>query len=202
MDKLCLKIGISGLSPSLSITGCLDARSSLSQVSAVRRSTSEEIKWSKKKSMFLRSSLRSLRLRESGNNRYNALDLDDVVLVENKEGKDGGCVMEPEGQNGNWVFKILHAKSMWTRERANDQRNGEDDDDNEEECEACRVNDDDEADFEFDRDSFSRMLRKVSLEEARFYAQMSYIGNLAYCIPEIKVTPSFIIYFYFSSICS
>lgn len=108
------------------------------------------------------------------------------------------------GQKGNWVLKILHVTSLWKDREEMEQEQGqglekqmdaavngqpndnrEDLDEDEEECEACKINDDDE--IEFDGDSFSRLLRKVSLAEAKLYAQMSYLGTLAYCIPKIKV---------------
>ena len=214
MDSLCLKTGISGIAPSISISGSLDARANPSQVSAVGRNTAEK---SARKSVFSRFSfkypLKSLWPGGSGNNRYNGLALDDAVLVESSEGgkavqEDGGnLTMDPEGQNGSWVFKILQVKSVWRGEQgkadnsedsgneakvsANDQSNvsnGDDEECVEEVCDACGVEDDDEEEeVQFDRDSFSRMLRRVSLREAKLYAKMSYLGNLAYAIPKIQV---------------
>lgn len=111
-----------------------------------------------------------------------------------------------DGQKGNWVSKIMHVTSLWKEREEMEQEQGQelekqmgaavngqpndkhedvDVDEDEEECEACKINDGDE--IEFDRDSFSRLLRKVSLAEAKLYAQMSYLGTLAYCIPKIKV---------------
>lgn len=211
MDTLYFKSGISGIPPSISINGSLDARTNPSQVSAVGRSSTEK---SSQKSVFSRFSfkypLRSLWPGGSGNSRYNGLPIDDAVSVEDGEGKavqedSESETMGPEGQNGNWILKILHVKSIWKGEQgngayggvdqdvgieeegvANDQRNGSDYD-NEEVCDACNIDDDDDKEVQFDRDSFSRMLRRVSIAEARLYAQMSYLGNLAYSIPKIKV---------------
>ncbi|KAI4301483.1 hypothetical protein L6164_034759 [Bauhinia variegata] len=215
MDALCLKSGICGIAPAISISGCSDVRSNPSQVSTVGRSNAEK---SPQKSVFSRFSfsypLKSLWPGGNGNNRYNGLAIDDSVLVENHhEGKgaqeDGESeTLSTEDQNENWVFKILHVKSIWTGEKgkvvhggvgnelgseekgvANDKRHRSDGDEEEieeEECDACRVPDDDEEEIKFDRDSFSRMLRRVSLAEVKLYAQMSYLGNLAYCIPKIK----------------
>jgi hypothetical protein len=39
----------------------------------------------------------------------------------------------------------------------------------------------------FDRASFSRLLRKASLREAKEYSMMSYLCNIAYMIPRIQV---------------
>jgi hypothetical protein len=84
-------------------------------------------------------------------------------------------------------------------ETSNDQNNGDDD----EVCDTCAVNNDDdeklnEDEFEIDRDSFSKMLRRVSLGEARLYAQMSHLGSLAYSIPNIKVLTFLRSFFSFS----
>lgn len=151
----------------------------------------------------------------SNSKRYKRIGLEDAVLAENEEkgvveaGSDKGTTMGTsytDVQNGNWVLKILHVSSLWRdREEMKQSQelekeeevmvngqvnNNHDDDDEEEECEVCRIDDDDDDDegaLEFDRDSFSRLLRRVSLTEAKLYAQMSYLGNLAYCIPKIKV---------------
>lgn len=156
--------------------------------------------------------------------------LDDAVLVEREsrqlgeEEEEGslGNVDEFEGQNGNWVLKILHVRSLWSSEKQGKQggvldveerecqgQNGNftyspssssssncddhdcDDDEDEGCCEGCSVCDDGDEDekgkkIKFDRDSFSRLLKKVPLTEAKLYSQMSYLGNLAYSIPSIK----------------
>lgn len=129
-------------------------------------------------------------------------------------GESGAAAME--GQKDSWVLKILHVRSLWGKDQkmggglgaesgheekdggvplddprkvSNSNGEGDDDEDeDDEECAGCRVEDDDEKqEAEFDRDSFSRLLRRVSLAEARLYSQMSYLGNLAYCIPKIQV---------------
>ncbi|GAB2298368.1 hypothetical protein Dimus_032434 [Dionaea muscipula] len=159
--------------------------------------------------------------------------LDDAVLVEGKErqveggfsGGNGdvgrGDFGDSEvGQNGNWVLKILHVRSMW----ASEQRKGEGseggddggremegrdkeendelgdqgiesssssscDDQEEGGCRVCECEEDDgddENNVVFDRESFSKLLKKVSLAEVKLYAQLSYLGYLAYSIPSIK----------------
>ncbi|KAG6593229.1 Phospholipase A1 PLIP2, chloroplastic, partial [Cucurbita argyrosperma subsp. sororia] len=141
---------------------------------------------------------------EAGNPRRGGLALDDAVLVESEN--DRRVVLEEESENvatgsewrdGNWVMKILRVRSLWREEKK--QGNAEemvenemDEDrasacDGEEGCDTCRiVEEEDEEQVEFDEHSFSRLLRRVSLAEARLYAQMSYLGNLAYSISEIK----------------
>ncbi|GAB4830558.1 hypothetical protein Ancab_020323 [Ancistrocladus abbreviatus] len=123
---------------------------------------------------------------------------------------------ESERKSGSWVFKILHVKPRWSERGKNYEGGGGGggDDDGEElerenertgelgdqksesssnycSCEeeeygACRACDDDDNVSAFDRDTFSKLLKKVSLAEAELYAQMSYLGNLAYSIPSIK----------------
>lgn len=203
MDSLCLKTsGIHGaLGTSISVIGGLEARTTPSQVSAVGRSVGE-----KKTAPFSR--LRSLWLNNKGagggggpggSSRYNGLAVEDAVLAEN-EAKVG--VEEEREGSENWVLKILQVRSLWRERSAGIVEEGKEekggdvgidqrfvgDGGGEEECEVCRVDDDGEEEkVEFDRDSFSRLLRRVSLAEARLYAQMSYLGNLAYSISNIKV---------------
>ncbi|WJZ90443.1 hypothetical protein VitviT2T_009586 [Vitis vinifera] len=195
MDSLCLP-GIHGISPSISV----DVRANPTQVSAVGRSTVAQKTTSS--GFSFKYSLKSL---WPGGKGYYAIGIDDAVLVDNGE-KGGDAVEEgvsgsaaSEGRSESWVMKILHVRSRWREQEASvevDQKSEcdddhEDDGDDEEEeekcCDGCRVDDEEEKkEVQFDRDSFSRLLRRVSLPEAKLYAQMSYLGNLAYTIPRIK----------------
>lgn len=95
----------------------------------------------------------------SGNrNRHDALAVDDAVSVE----------------------ETSEEQIQRVRNRLEDEFVQED----EQGCDACTVDDDE---IEFDKSSFSKLLRRVSLTEARLYCQMSYLGSLAYSIQEIKV---------------
>ncbi|CAL5208851.1 unnamed protein product [Lathyrus oleraceus] len=199
METMCLKTGIV---PSISIAGSLDTRASPSQVSAVGRSAVEK---PLRNSLFSRFSFRypleslwpGQRSSRNGNRTFSGLSLDDAVMAENgetesvkDEGEDGS-VNGGEGRRENWVLKILHVKSVWKGERGNEREGTENDENNgggDEACDSCAVENDDgeKEDFEFDRGSFSKMLRRVSLAEARLYAQMSHLGSLAYSIPNIK----------------
>ncbi|KAI3693802.1 hypothetical protein L1987_76754 [Smallanthus sonchifolius] len=101
-------------------------------------------------------------------NRHDALAVDDAVSVDRKE----ETKEEREVKN-----------------RLEDEFNQKDEVSfDEQECDACRVDDDDDdgAQIEFDKTSFSKLLRRVSLAEARLYSQMSYLGSLAYYINQIK----------------
>ncbi|KAI5424939.1 variant 5, partial [Lathyrus oleraceus] len=100
---------------------------------------------------------------------------DDAVTAENVVVAE----TEGEGENANGTFKVFELNSVWRGEQ-------ESDDNDEEECDICSV-DEDEEEVWFDRESFSRMLRRVTLVEARMYAHMCHLGNLAYSIPNIKV---------------
>ncbi|WVZ71782.1 hypothetical protein U9M48_020323 [Paspalum notatum var. saurae] len=109
---------------------------------------------------------------------------------------------ERRGQ-GNWVLQMLRVQPRW-EEAADAEATGggqeppeEDEDDVsggvEGECASCGGGGDGEGcavgyvDGEvFDRDSFSQLLRKVSLREAKEYSMMSYLCNIAYMIPKIQ----------------
>lgn len=126
----------------------------------------------------------------NGNGNGNGMALHDAVPLEVEEARE----------SGNWVLKILHVRSLWGGgggggggdEQAeqpppvdqpaaiNDTRTCDCDCDD-----GCPIEQD--QDLHFDKHSFSRFLRKVSLAEARLYAQMSYLGSLAYSIPKIQV---------------
>ncbi|KAL1543982.1 phospholipase A1 PLIP2, chloroplastic-like isoform X1 [Salvia divinorum] len=130
-----------------------------------------------------------------GKNRCKpAISLDDTALVDER---DGIRESEEEGRNGNrnWVFKILHVRSLWKEEEKHGdlveelgvklEEDGKNCGGENEGCDVCCYDDDEEKE-EFDRESFSKLLRKVPLAEARFYSQMSYLGSLAYSISQIK----------------
>jgi hypothetical protein len=206
METMCLKTGIV---PSISIGGSLETRATPTTVSAVARSAGDKQQPSAK-SLFSRFSFRypleSLWSRGSGNRTFSGLSLDDAVLADN-------AVDGEDGQRENWVLKILHVKSVWKGERGNqkeEETSNDQNNDDDEVCDTCAVNNNDDDDeklnedeFEIDRDSFSKMLRRVSLGEARLYAQMSHLGSLAYSIPNIKVLTflrsffSFSLFFFF-----
>ncbi|XP_073269785.1 phospholipase A1 PLIP2, chloroplastic-like, partial [Primulina huaijiensis] len=124
--------------------------------------------------------------------------VDDAVSVDKNEEIDE---VGTEEQDENWVFKILRVKSLFREEdKYGDlvddiRRKMEKDDESQDEfkencgeetegCDVCAVDDDEK--IEFDRESFSKLLRKVPLAEARLYAKMYYLGSLAYSIPQIK----------------
>ncbi|CAH8319444.1 unnamed protein product [Eruca vesicaria subsp. sativa] len=107
--------------------------------------------------------------------------------------KDDAVSLEREEGKGNWVLRILEVGSIWKGKR---QRSGGGDGGDEEgqaklceECDFCRIGDDEEEEEEemvFDREEFSKMLMKIPLDDAQMFAKLSYLGNLAYSIPNIK----------------
>ncbi|KAF5726360.1 hypothetical protein HS088_TW22G00037 [Tripterygium wilfordii] len=209
MDGLCLKTGIHGMASTIPVGGTIDLRTNATQISAVGRSTADKstvaapTQKSESSRFSFRYPLRSLWPGGGGGGgkRYNGIALGDAVLVEEKESRRA---VEKSGEDGNWVLKILHVRSLWkvkeqgevgvrdlVEEMKKEGGGGGDhvEEEEEEECDVCRVDDGDDGDnkeVEFDRDSFSRLLRRVSLAEAKLYAQMSYLGNLAYSISKIK----------------
>ncbi|PIN07541.1 hypothetical protein CDL12_19894 [Handroanthus impetiginosus] len=124
-------------------------------------------------------------------NRYEpaTASVNETVVVEEKE-----KYTQREAQNGNWVSKIMLVKSLWKNGAKDDDlveeggvKMEEDLNNGAEEDDGCAVDDDDnEEKIEFNRESFSKLLQKVPLKEAKLYAQMSYLGCLAYSISQIK----------------
>ncbi|KAE8693717.1 hypothetical protein F3Y22_tig00110794pilonHSYRG00130 [Hibiscus syriacus] len=143
MDGICLKPGIHGMVPAISLTGPLECRAHTTQVSAVSRSSVDHRSASTSSSVppqntaFSRFSfrypLRSLWPGGGGGNskKYNGMAIDDAVLVENNHGEarkvpeeevNGGATVD--GRNENWVLKILHVKSLWKEsEEEEEERN-------------------------------------------------------------------------------
>ncbi|KAL0732190.1 hypothetical protein Bca4012_008399 [Brassica carinata] len=131
--------------------------------------------------------------------RRNGLALDDAVLVNSGDSRTPIAEeTETERRNGSWVLKILDVQSLWRDGEAVAEEDDDDDEEDEEEeereqnddvspeddggCDVCY----EENKFKLDRDSFSKLLKRVSLHESKLYAQMSYLGNLAYSISKIK----------------
>lgn len=162
-----------------------------------------------------------------GKNSYDAaLAVEDAVLVDDKEETADSPPDNQQGsQNGNRIFDIFSVRSLWQQQ---EQQQEEEQGDiriggavleqgdrvlNEnveqdrhpssgggEDCEVCTVNySDDDEKVVFDKDSFSKLLRRVSFAEARLYAQMSDLGNLAYSVPQIKVV-SFLFYIFWIAV--
>ena len=107
-------------------------------------------------------------------------------------------IEEEEQEKENWVMKILRVRSVLPAEDRKPRRriSGERWEDGDEMldegdrcvgCDACFVDDDEEEDVKFDRESFSRLLRKVPLHQIRLFWKLSDLGSLAYVIGKLKV---------------
>ncbi|KAI7731588.1 hypothetical protein M8C21_015190 [Ambrosia artemisiifolia] len=214
MDGICLKTGFIGIKTP--ITAVNDLRKNPSQITtttAVNRMpttataiSSDQTSMSAPRTAAKSSWGFSFKFPQvsffiNNRNRQDAFAVDDAVSVDENEENQEMEEEENEGKNKdeNWVLKILHVRSMWSQSKDNDTNNnntiGEEnqDFDEEQECDACRVDDnddnnnnDDDEQILFDRSSFSKLLRRVSLGETRLYSQMCYLGSLAYSIPQIK----------------
>ncbi|KAG8045558.1 hypothetical protein GUJ93_ZPchr0008g14190 [Zizania palustris] len=125
---------------------------------------------------------------------------------------EGEAEADEERKQGNWVWVLQHmlwVQPQWVEAAGAEaagavsgdggqeavSSEGRVDDEGCVSCggggeeEGCCVlgEDDDEIDGQvFDRDTFSKLLRKVSLGEAKEYSKMSYLCNIAYMIPKMK----------------
>ncbi|XP_047055324.1 phospholipase A1 PLIP2, chloroplastic-like [Lolium rigidum] len=107
-------------------------------------------------------------------------------------------------KQGNWVLQMLRVQPRWV-DAADAEAGGgggrgrQEDEDPDvvggERCascggggeeEGCPVGTDQYDGEVFDRASFSRLLRKVSIDDAKEYSRMSYLCNIAYMIPKIQ----------------
>jgi hypothetical protein len=126
-------------------------------------------------------------------------------------GEEAGTRPDAEDRRqGNWVLQMLRVQPRWVdaadAEAAGGGGGGGRRQDDEEpavvggercascggggEEEGCAVGTDEFDGEVFDRASFSRLLRKVSIEDAKEYSRMSYLCNIAYMIPKIQVRSS------------
>ncbi|KAF7036148.1 hypothetical protein CFC21_046894 [Triticum aestivum] len=121
-------------------------------------------------------------------------------------GEEAGTRPNAEDRRqGNWVLQMLRVQPRWADQADAEAagggrgRGGQEDEapdvSGAERCASCDGGDDeegcavgaDEGGGEvFDRASFSRLLRKVSIEDAKEYSRMSYLCNIAYMIPKIQ----------------
>lgn len=190
--------GLHGLGSSITVNSGLETRPCPSQFSAVGRPpVTNAISVGKMSSFNFNNPFRSF-FGNKQSPKGKGVALDDAVSVEGTAANTN--LDESDGQNGNWVMTILHVNSIWSSDKEGkgegEERETEGRDGNcsssssSDEDGGCRVCDDDDDEkggkVEFDRNSFSKLLKKVSLAEAKLYAQMSYLGSLAYDIPKIK----------------
>ncbi|XP_071697963.1 phospholipase A1 PLIP2, chloroplastic-like [Rutidosis leptorrhynchoides] len=216
MDALYLKTGFVGITAPITAAGDIRKPTSqittavnrpTASISSEKPSISSSPRTTGRWGFSLKLPFNSLFV--GSRNRHDAVAIDDAVLVDGKEEakEESVLVNNNNEKDENWVLKILHVRSMWNDNNNNKYDNDDSDDKNQDleakikisnaddvsfdelECDACRVDDDDDDDqseIEFDRNSFLKLLKRVSLAEARLYSQMCYLGSLAYSIPQIK----------------
>uniref|UniRef100_A0A1J3FKR0 Lipase n=1 Tax=Noccaea caerulescens TaxID=107243 RepID=A0A1J3FKR0_NOCCA len=212
MDSLCLNTSLHGVIPAITAVG--SGGSGCGGVVEVRATATAPSQKRGPFGFSFKYPLTPFWSRGGGgiaSRRRSGLALDDAVLIDSGDSRKPiaeettAVEMETERRNGNWVLKILDVQSMWRdREEAEDDDEDEDEEEEEEEeeelddavlsedeggCDVCSILEDDgdeENKFQLDRESFSKLLKRVSLPESKLYAQMSYLGNLAYSISKIK----------------
>ncbi|KAL6842570.1 hypothetical protein ACP4OV_027414 [Aristida adscensionis] len=114
-------------------------------------------------------------------------------LEPEEQGPEMPVVTRPEA---HWLDRLLELRSRFHDPTKRDVLEDDDDDDDDDiyhlDDGGCGVSyDDDEAeeaeDARWDRESFGKLLARAPLGEARLFAQLAFLCNMAYVIPEIKV---------------
>nr|XP_019710289.1 phospholipase A1 PLIP2, chloroplastic isoform X2 [Elaeis guineensis] len=103
-----------------------------------------------------------------------------ILRVRSLSAEEGGRKEEGWRRGRKWRPAVIRRWRRWRREICALGADGGDG------SEGCVVGEGDEEPVVFDRESFSRFLRRLSVAEVKLYAKLSYLGNLAYIIPKIK----------------
>lgn len=95
-------------------------------------------------------------------------------------------------KRANWVERLLELRSHWRERQQKDEVAGDADshqdcDEDEGGCEADYGDEDEEGKAKIDCESFSRLLVEVPWSDAKLLAQLAFLCNMAYVIPEITV---------------
>lgn len=102
---------------------------------------------------------------------------------------------EEEIKRVNWMERLLEIRSHWSKKQPMKGENGDRDSDMDEagECEdgdGCGVaysSDEEDDEAEYDCESFSKLLARVSLPDTKRFSQLAFLCNIAYVIPTIRV---------------
>ncbi|KFK42621.1 hypothetical protein AALP_AA1G019100 [Arabis alpina] len=197
MDSLCLNSGLHSVIPAITAvgSGCggvIEVRATAT-ANANAKSSPSQIRGPF--GFSFKYPLTPFWSRGSGggiaSRRRSGLALDDAVLVDSTDSRkpisEETTEMETERRNESWVLKILDVQSMWRQEEEDETEESNDVVLVEDECDVCSVLEDEENNkTKLDKESFSKLLKRVSLHESKLYAQLSYLGNLAYSISKIK----------------
>lgn len=125
------------------------------------------------------------------------INIEDVIFEtgHDHDHDNEGMEAEEETRRSNWIRRLVELKRNWIEKQKNDdaeipednlENSGEDCE--EEGCEVDYEDDNDAADeMNVDRESFSRLLRRVSWSDSKLFSKLAFLCNMAYVIPEIKV---------------
>lgn len=126
------------------------------------------------------------------------INIDDVIFESghdhDHDDDNEGIETEEETRRSNWIRRLMELKRNWIEKQKDDdaeirednlENSGEDCE--EEGCEVDYEDDNEEADeMNIDRESFSRLLRRVSWSDSKLFSKLAFLCNMAYVIPEIK----------------
>ncbi|KAH0731356.1 hypothetical protein KY285_004025 [Solanum tuberosum] len=126
------------------------------------------------------------------------INIDDVIFESGHDHDHDddieGIETEEETRRSNWIRRLMELKRNWIEKQKDDdaeirednlENSGEDCE--EEGCEVDYEDDNEEADeMNIDRESFSRLLRRVSWSDSKLFSKLAFLCNMAYVIPEIK----------------
>ncbi|MCD7470486.1 hypothetical protein HAX54_010396 [Datura stramonium] len=146
-------------------------------------------------SSFLPDSLRSFLFEVETNKDIN---IEDVIFETGHDHDDdhdmNGIEADQEKtRRSNWIQRLVELRRNWIEKQKNEDAEmlednmGNSGGNCEEGCEVDYEDDNDAADeVNIDRESFSRLLRRVSWSDSKRFSQLAFLCNMAYVIPEIK----------------
>ena len=117
-----------------------------------------------------------------------------TLLFETEDDKDSDDEPEVEPnldgvKKANWVQRLLEIRRQWKKETKTENVNGDVVSEHENVTCGCEDREGCVADYEngdWERESFSKLLVRVSWSDAKQLSQLAYLCNVAYTIPEIK----------------
>ncbi|XP_015065440.1 phospholipase A1 PLIP1, chloroplastic [Solanum pennellii] len=124
------------------------------------------------------------------------INIDGVIFESDHDHDDDneGIETEEKTRRSNWIQRLVELKRNWIEKQKEEdaeirednlENSGEDCE--EEGCEVDYEGDNEEADeMNIDRESFSRLLRRVSWSDSKLFSKLAFLCNMAYVIPEIK----------------
>lgn len=144
-------------------------------------------------SSFLPDSLRSFLFDIDTNKDIN---IEDVIFETDPDHDhdNNGMEVEDETRRSNWIRRLVELRRNWIeKQKKNDTAEMLDMENSGGDCEdeGCEVDYEDDNDaageINIDRESFSRLLRRISWSDSKLFSQLAFLCNMAYVIPEIKV---------------